>query len=98
MGQGLRRVDMELHHSYIVFGLSNSSSVVGMFTTNSEQSRCLLRYPDVLRPGSQVEIIRPSIEGQMSTGNTTLTKTLQPLVPTLSEDMQNAKNLPTFMM
>ena len=96
MGQGLRRVEVEKYHRYIVFGLPNSSSVVGMFTTNSEQSRCLLRYAAVLRPGSQVEIIRPSIEGQMSTGNTTLITTLEPLVPTLSEDVQNGTTLPPY--
>ena len=34
MGQGLRRVEVEKYHRYIVFGLPNSS-VIGMFTTNS---------------------------------------------------------------
>ena len=50
MGQGLRRVQVEKHYRYIVFDPPNSSSVVGMFTTNGEQPRCLFRNAAVWIP------------------------------------------------
>ena len=78
-----RKVEVEKYHRFVVFGIPGGSTVLAMFTANSEESRRLLRYHDYLKPGSQVAISKPAVEGQLSKGGTAPITTNEPLIPLL---------------
>ena len=76
-----RKVELEKYNRFVVFGIPGSSTVIALFTQNTEESRRLLRYNDSLKPGSHVSILMPSVEGQLSKNGTTLITTNEPLIP-----------------
>ena len=52
----LRKIDIEKNHRF-VFGKPGSSTVLAIFSPNSEETRRLFRYHSALKPSSQVEVI-----------------------------------------
>ena len=80
--QGGRKMELEKYHRFLVLGEPGTSTVIALFSANSEESRTLFRYFENLKPGSVVTIIKPNIEGQLSRGGTPLISTREPLIPT----------------
>ena len=89
-----RKIDPERYHRYVVFGIPGTSSVLAMFTANSEESRRLFRYVEAIRPGTQVEILKPNVDGELNRGGTTLINTKEPLLP--SSAVANVYSLPPY--
>ena len=75
-------MEMEKYHRFVVLGVPGTSNVLCMFTQTSEESRRLLRYQKSIRPGTDVLILKPNLEGQLAGGATPLITTREPLVPT----------------
>lgn len=84
-----RKLEIEKYHRFVVFGIPGTATVIALFTSNSEESRRLFRYKEGLKPGQQVEVIKPVVEGQLSKGGTALITTKEPLVPSphIKEDV-----------
>ena len=93
-GQGARKVELEKYHRFVVLGVPGSSAVIAMFTPNSETSRNLFRYDACIRIGSEVTIIKPTVEGQQARGGTPLIATRGPLVP--ASTISAAVTLPPY--
>ena len=89
-----RKVEVENYNRCVVFGVPGSSTVLALFSANSEETRRLFRYHEALSPGCQVEILKPTMEGNLSRGGTALISTKEPLIPTTS--VNNAKTLPPY--
>ena len=80
-GQGGRKIELEKYRRFIVLGVPGTSTVIAIFSANSEESRVLFGYFEQLKPGSAVTIIKPNLEGQLSLGGTALISTREPLIP-----------------
>ena len=89
-----RKIKIEKYHRFVVFGVPGTSTVLAMFSSNSEETRRLFRYHCALKPGSQVEVIKPTVEGTLSRGGTSLISTKEPLVP--SPTQSAALTLPPY--
>ena len=78
---GSRKMEVDKYHRFVVFGIPGTTTIVAMFSPNSEESRRLFRYN--IGPGSHVQILKPTLEGQLSRGGSCLISTKEPLVPSI---------------
>ena len=81
-----RKVEIEKYHRFLVFGVPGGTTVMALFSQNSEDSRRLLRYNDYLRPGTLVSILKATVEGQLTKSGTPLITTNEPLIPLEEKD------------
>ena len=89
-----RKLELEKYHRFVVLGVPGTATVFCMFTQNSEESRRLLRYQKSIRPGTDVLVLKPYLEGQLGGGATPLVTTREPLVPTA--EISTLTSLPPF--
>ena len=83
-----RKIEIEKYHRFVVFGVPGSSTVLALFSANSEETRRLFIYHAAVKPGSQVELMK------LSRGGTSLISTREPLVPAPTQD--DAVTLPPY--
>ena len=89
-----RKMKMEKYHRFVVLGVPGTANVLCMFTQTSEESRRLLRYQKCIRPGTDVLVLKPNLEGQHAGGTTPLITTREPLVP--SGQLHTLTSLPPY--
>ena len=82
-----RKLEMERYHRYIVLGVPGTPTVLTMFTQTSEETRRLLRYQKEIRPGSEVVVLKPNLEGTLAGGSTPLITTREPLIPVTANNL-----------
>ena len=89
-----RKIQVERYHRFVVFGVPGSSTVLALFSENSEETRRLFRYHEAINPGCQVEILKATVEGSLSRGGTASISTKEPLVP--AETVDRSITLPPY--
>ena len=80
--QGGRKLELEKYHRFLVLGVPGTSTVIALFSANSQESRTLFRYSESLKPGAVATFIKPNLEGQLARGGTPLISTREPIIPT----------------